>query len=389
VTTPLRVSLDVSAVPADPAGAGRYTIELAHALGRQPDVALTLWARRRDSARWTTSIGSDDGARVRAEAPDSRPARLVWEQARLPALLRRGALDLHHSPHYTMPERALLPVVVTVHDLTFFDHPEWHQGSKAMVFRRAITVAARRAAALVCVSRRTAERLDAEAPPRGPVYVVPHGVDHVRFRPDEPSPGYDQEVFARLGVTQPFVVFTGTLEPRKAVPDLVAAFDHAASSRPDLRLVLAGRPGWGSAAVDRALATARNRDRVLRLGYVADDDLPALVRGACVVAYPALEEGFGLPALEALACGTPLVTTEGSVMADMADGAAIVVPPGAPGSLAEAMGAVVDAGGDVARRELGLAVAARHTWDAAARGHVAAYRAATGALDPGVSGPDR
>src|SRR5581483_1773654 len=162
-----------------------------------------------------------------------------------------------------------LPRVVTIHDLTFFDHPEWHERSKVPVFRRAIRVASQRAAALICVSESTAARLRDRLAPRVPVSVVPHGVDHVRFRPDAPAEE-DAKVLAGLGVRQPFIAFVGTLEPRKAVDHLVRAFDRMASAHPDLRLVLAGGEGWGTEEIDAAIALARHGDRVVRTGYVPD-----------------------------------------------------------------------------------------------------------------------
>jgi glycosyltransferase involved in cell wall biosynthesis len=376
VSGPIRLSLDVSAVPDRPVGAGRYTIELARALAVRPDVALTLWARRGDGVRWTPGFASEHGHEVvvRAVAPDRRPERLVWEQVRLSGLLAHESVDVHHGPHYTMPERARLPVVVTVHDLTFFDHPEWHQRSKAPVFRRAIRVAARRAAAVVCVSSATAERFESLLRPRGRVFTVPHGVDAERFRPSEPSPGADDAVLGRLGVRRPYALFLGTLEPRKAVPELVRAFDRVADSHADLQLVLTGRAGWGDDELQRVLGAARHGDRIRRTGYAADDDLPALLRGARALVYPARQEGFGLPALEALACGTPLVTTAGTVMAELAGGAALLVSAGSVDELADALATTAENEPDDGRRRSGLAVAAAHTWEVAAEGHLAAYR---------------
>jgi len=116
------------------------------------------------------------------------------------------------------------------------------------------------------------------------------------------------------------------LEPRKGVASLVSAFDRIASARPDVVLVLGGQAGWGMEATERALDLARHRDRVVRTGYLPDAAVPALLRCAAVVAYPALEEGFGLPALEALACAAPLVTTEGTAMAEFAGDAACWCP---------------------------------------------------------------
>ncbi len=380
---PLAVSVDVTAVPPQPVGAGRYTIDLATALGDCADVALTLWARRTDEARWA-AVGSTPDARssetrppppvLQACAPRPRPLRLVWEQVALPRLLRNTSVAVHHGPHYTMPERSPVPCVVTIHDLTFVDHPEWHERSKVFVFRRALRVAARRAEALVCVSSLTAQRLRERFAPRGRVFVVPHGVDHARFRPDADL-GRDEELRAELGVGGRFLVFIGTLEPRKAVPVLLAAFEQISTRYPEVKLVLVGRPGWGAAAVERGLAQMRARDRVLRLGYLPDETVPALLRGATAAVYPAIEEGFGLPALEALACGTPLVTTAGTAMAELAGTAALLVAPGDAGELADALLEVIG-GGEATehRRRLGLEIAARHTWPASAAGHIEAYR---------------
>jgi glycosyltransferase involved in cell wall biosynthesis len=294
-----------------------------------------------------------------------------------------------------MPERSRLPRVVTIHDLTFLDHPEWHERSKVVVFRRAIRVAARHADAIVCVSHRTAQRLGELCAPTGRVVVIPHGVDHDRFRPsplpasrsaERPAPSDDQAL-EQLGVRAPYVLFVGTLEPRKAVPDLVAAFDRLAADHPELSLVLAGQPGWGIDAVERAIGHSPFARRIVRTGYVPDEAVPALLRKAAVAAYPALEEGFGLPALEALACGTPLVTTAGTAMAEVSGGAALLVAPGSVPELAEALGEVLAGGAAVEdRRRQGLDVAAGHTWAASAADHVSVYRWAARRVDPSSRG---
>ncbi len=368
----LDLSLDVSAVPARPGGAGYYTMALARGLAGRDEVGLALMARRGDEARWR---GLAAGAAVRGAVPVSRPGRLVFEQLRLGSVLRSVGVQVHHGPHYTMPARSPVPCAVTIHDCTFFDHPEWHVRSKAAFFRRAIRRAARHAGVLICVSQVTEDRLREWCDVRAPVVVAPHGVDHERFSPREPAEGADRAVLGALGVPvdRPLVAFVGTLEPRKGLVPLIGAFDQVARTQPDAVLVLGGQTGWGMAETERALAAARHPERIVRTGYLPDQAVPALLRQAAVVAYPALEEGFGLPALEALACGAPLVTTEGTAMAEMAGAAALLVPPGDVAGLAAAVGTVLQEGPATARRSLGLAVAGERTWEASVVRHLRAY----------------
>jgi glycosyltransferase involved in cell wall biosynthesis len=378
----LAVALDVSAVPGQPVGAGRYVVELASVLAGRADCRLTLLARRDDGPRWALMA---PGERVVTVAPPRRPARLLYEQARLGSVvagLDSPPVAVHHGPHYTMPRWSKVPCVVTVHDLTFFDHAEWHEASKVTWFRAAMRYSVAHAAAIICVSEMTAGRLRDILSPRCPVVVVPHGVDQARFVPGEPRPGADGEVLERLGLHRPYVLHVGTLEPRKGIADLVAAFDRLAGDQTELELVLAGGAGWKAGPVMRSVAVARSRERIRRLGYVADADVPALLRRARAVVYPSLEEGFGLPALEALACGTSLVTTSGTPMAEIAGDSALLVPPGEPLALAAAIETAISehaSGDDSRRRADGLAIASRYTWEACAEGHLAAYHLAAGA----------
>lgn len=375
----LPVALDVAAVPAAPVGAGRYTVALAGALARTPGCDLALVCRRDDAERWRRLAPHAD---VLAEAPAGRLSRLAFEEVALGRALSHLARPpaVLHGPHYTVPLRSPCPAVVTVHDCTFVDHPELHERSKVAYFTRALRRAAR-AEVVICVSQPTADRFRELFAPIGTVVVVPHGVDHDRFHPSagEDDEAGDARALDRLGVRRPYVLHVGTIEPRKNLGRLVAAFDAVAADRPELELVLAGPPGWGTVELDKAVAAARHGRRVRRLGYVDDADLPALVRQAGAVAYPSLEEGFGLPALEALACGSPLVTTEGTVMAALAGDAALVAPPDDVAALSGRLEDALAGGeGGARRRARGIEVAAGHRWEAAAVAHLAAYRLAAG-----------
>jgi len=377
---PLRVALDVTAVPRRPVGAGQYVLHLTRALAERPDVELVVCSRRSDRDRWLPLVAAAPD--LVADAPDARILRLAWEQVRLGRLVGRTGAALLHGPHYTMPRHSPVPSVVTIHDLSFFDAPQWHERSKVLLFRRAITVAARDAAVVICPSRTTAEALARWCRVDADVVVAPHGVDDGRFRPDEPSPAGDAAALAavdsRLVGGRPYLLFVGTLEPRKDVPTLVDAFSRVAGRHPDALLVLAGGRGWGADDVDRAVAVSGVSSRVVRTGYVADDDVPALLRSAAAAVYPSRYEGFGLPALEALACGTTLVTTAGTAMEEVANGSAHLVDPGDPAGLADLLDEVLTGPADDARRELGRRIAALHTWEASAALHLGAYRSAAG-----------
>ena len=147
----------------------RFVLGALALLATADKLLLTLLTRRDDPDRWRDIAPS---TRVVAQVPSSRPARLAWEQLRAHQVVRDEGANLWHGPHYTMPLRAAAPCVVTIHDLTFFDHPEWHERSKVVFFRRMIRAVARRATLVVCVSEYTADRLRAQVDPRADVFAT-------------------------------------------------------------------------------------------------------------------------------------------------------------------------------------------------------------------------
>ena len=372
----MRALIDVSAVPAQPVGAGVYTIAVARGLAARDDIDVHLLARRDDAARWSQIVPS---ATVHADAPNRRPARLVWEQTAGPRLARRVRPDVWHGPHYTLPLRVDVPTVVTVHDLTFFDHPEWHERSKVAYFQRMIRASVARATVAVCVSEYTKSRLNAICGRDGAVVVIPHGVDHERFTPADHDQARDDAALSEHGITPPYIAFSGTIEPRKDVPTLVRAFARIAGTHPDLRLVLAGNDGWGATAARDAIVSSGVSTRILRPGYLGNDVVAALFRRAEAVAYPSLEEGFGLPALEALASGTPLVSTRGSAVEEVVGDAALLVEPRDDAGLAVALATVLDDRATAERlRVAGPKRAAEYTWERSVAQHADVYARAAG-----------
>ena len=366
----MKVALDVSAVPPRLAGAGRYIAELARALPAL-DVATTLVTRRDDATRWHEWSPLSTLAAI---VPTSRAVRLVYEAWMLGASDVARSAEVWHAPHYTMPRRGSTPTVVSIHDLTFFTNPEWHERTKVAYFRRAIAYSARHADVLISISDFTARQLDESIPDHAPVVVAPHGVDLNRFSLDA---AHDDTLFRnhQLPVGVPYVVFVGTLEPRKGIDVLLGAFGELARDNPSIELWLAGQPGWGLHDFDERVAHHPARRRIRRLGYVDELVLPALLRQSRAVAYPSRGEGFGLPVLEALACGALVVTTNHTVMAEVAGDAATLVGVGDVGELARALDEAL-ANDDAQRRRHALVARARaelFTWNASLSQHLVAY----------------
>lgn len=370
----MRLLVDATAVPDDRGGVGRYVDDLVPALVRAgADVVV---------ACRPSGVGAlaSSGAQVHevADALDRRPVRLAWEQVGLPALARRVRPDVLHSPHYTLPVAAGVPVVVTLHDATFFSDPQWHLPVKARFFRAATRVAAARADALVVPSAATRDAVLAAVPAAARradrFHVAWHGVDRAVFRPVDDE--QRRAVLARVGVATPPVVFLGTLEPRKNVVALVDGWVRACAGVQDPpALVLAGARGWDE-TIDAAVARVPEHLQVVVPGYVPLDDLAGLLGGAVVVAYPSLGEGFGLPVLEAMACGAAVLTTRRLSLPEVGGDAVAYTDPDAR-SIGDALARLLaDPAGRVDLGRRALARAALFTWDASARVHLAAFEGA-------------
>jgi glycosyltransferase involved in cell wall biosynthesis len=369
----MKLALDVSAVPPQVAGAGRYVVELARRLPER-GIATTLVTRRNDAERW--AAWSPDALRAPL-VPSARIGRLVSEAFLLGGSATARESDLWHAPHYTMPRRRATPCVVTIHDLTFFTNPEWHERSKVAFFRRAINYSSQHARVLICVSAFSARLLEEIFPAHAPIVVAPLGVELGTFGLNSSG---DDALFEShpLPRSVPYIFFVGTVEPRKGLDVLLGAFSEVAKEIDDVELWLAGQAGWSTGPIETQIATHPYATRIRRLGFVDDDLLPALYRRARVVAYPSRGEGFGLPVLEAMACGAIVVTTAGTVMAEVAGGAAALVPIGDAGALAlglsEALGVTDDE--REARATRARTRAEIFTWDACLEQHLVAYEQA-------------
>jgi glycosyltransferase involved in cell wall biosynthesis len=340
-----------------PGGTGRYARELAGALVQQapPGASVrgwTAWHRRVTAARIPGAAGPS-----RLPLP-RRPLTLAWEHGRGPA--PRGA-DVLHAPTPLAPPRGRVPLVVTVHDAVPWTHPETLTPRGVSWHRSVIARAARSADAIVVPTAAVREELARHVELRRPAVVVGEGVSA------DLVPGADADVrAARLGLPAgEYLVTLATIEPRKGLDVLLSAL--AARRMPDVPLLVVGQAGWGAVDVAARAAELGVSHRVRLMGRLPDEDLAVVLARATVLVSPSRAEGFGLPVLEAMAAGIPVVSSDVPALVEVGGGATRTVPVGDAAALAEALADVL--GSPALRAELaagGRRRAADFTWVAAA-----------------------
>ncbi|HET8630450.1 MAG TPA: glycosyltransferase family 1 protein [Thermomicrobiales bacterium] len=357
------------------AGVSRYIAELLRAFARD----AAAGDRRHAFVAFTGPARPPAGfvppgvlAWRHSRLPTARPpARIAWEQALAPAAARRERLALYHAPVNVLPPALPCPGVVTVHDVAFLAHPEAFRPAKRRYLTLMTGLSARRAARVIAVSGHTRDELVRRlGVPAGKVRVVYNGVDPA-FRP---LPAAEVARFrAARGLPARTVLYLGTLEPRKNLRGLLDAFARLDAGN-DVGLVVAGAKGWLYDDVFAAVEQLGLGGRVRFVGHVPGEELPLWYNAADVFAYPSLYEGFGLPPLEAMACGTPVVTSATSVLPEVVGDAGLLADPRDPADLATALArALGDAGLRRHLRERGPARAATFSWARAAAETLAVY----------------
>lgn len=375
------VRVDISPSVQQRAGVGRYVEELVRNLVDISDgVDVRLFYADSTGRSPVSPLDCLPQTTLRWDNKPWRLSALLSQYARVPMDSLVGDADIFHATDHLLPRLNGMRSVFTLHDLSFLTCPETHLPSNRWFLRVAVPVFLRRADAVICISdhtKRDAVRYYGLDDPK--VFVVPEGVDE-RFGPvsDEQTAA----VRARYSLPESFILFVGTIEPRKNLVTLLDAF-HALRSegRPE-RLVIVGRKGWLHEATFARVRELGLESEVLFLGYVADEDLPALFGAASVFAFPSLYEGFGLPPLEAMSCGTPVVCSDSSSLPEVCGDSAILVPPRDARALANALRRVLEdpaLRGDL--RERGIKQAAKFTWRQAAASTAEVYRTVVESAD--------
>jgi glycosyltransferase involved in cell wall biosynthesis len=314
--------------------------------------------------------------RVSRLPTDRPPVRILWEQAIQPWSVRRSGVELLHGPAFVGPLASGCPFVVTVHDLSFLLFPLGFRALNRVYLRTFTRLSARRARRVIAVSESTKRDLvqyyDLAA---AQVDVVHNGVDS-SFRP---LPADQVTAFrAKQGLPERFILFVGTLEPRKNVVRLIEAYARLPRTRPPLMLV--GGKGWLYDEVFARIEALNLSSEVRFVGFVPAEDLPWWYNAAHLFVYPSLYEGFGLPPLEAMACGTPVVASKASSLPEVVGQAGLLVDPADVEALAASMEqALYDPDQREKMQRAGLAQAQGFSWQKAARRTVNSYRRALAA----------
>ena len=367
----MKIAIDSRALLTERTGIGTYTLAIARGLAARPGARVGLFAPR-------PLPRSLEGADAFSLHTDHHPFGIVWLQSTLPQRLERWGADVLVSALTIGPARGRVPSVSVVHDLTPLTHPEWHSGRTLLGFVPLWERTVERAARFLCVSDTTAADLIEHYPETAPrVRVAKNGVDRDFFFPAD-EPAARQRTRQRYAGGQRYILYLGTLEPRKNVEALVVACERLwgkRRSRPDL--VLAGGAGWKTGALHRRIARSAYRDKIHVTGYAARDAARALYRAAEVFVYPSLFEGFGLPILEAMACGIPVVASTADALREVGGDAVLYAPPRDPGELSRQIERALD---DEPLRERSLVAgpdrAAAFSWETAAAKTAEAVREA-------------
>jgi glycosyltransferase involved in cell wall biosynthesis len=363
----LRIGIDYTAAVRQEAGIGRYTRELMRALAkldRGHDYVLFTAAggQRLVDTGWPANF------HMRSVPLSDRTLAILWHRLQLPLWveLATGPVDIFHSPDFVLPPVRRARTLLTVHDLSFMRYPQCADAHLRVYLNKVVPRSMHRAHLVLADSQHTkddlVELLDVNA---DKIEVIYPGVEE-RFRPTKDQ-ALLEKVRKRYNLPPRFILGLGTLQPRKNFTRLIRAYSLLITRYPSLHLVIVGGKGWLYEEIYATVERLGLEEKVIFPGFVADGDLPALYSLADLFAFPSLYEGFGLPPLEAMACGTPVITSDASSLPEVVGEAGLMVEATDVEALAEAMKRTLE--NDALREGMiakGVDQARKFTWKEAA-----------------------
>ena len=368
----MKIAVNATAWYRGAAGIGRYSWNLAHSLAECAlDHELVVLVRE------GTDFQYNGDPRVQTVA--CRPTGPLWEQFQVPTICERRGVDVYHTPLFIAPVARTCAQVVTIHDVIPEKFPDHTPPDFMRLHRRFIGPSLRAADAVATVSHHSKrDVVETMGVPQEDVHVV-HQALSEQFNSRTAREDRDR-VRRKLGLSFPFVLYVGSLEPRKRAFEVIESLSLAEGRERDLHMVIAGRPLFKEYDPEAYAERCGMRNRVHYLGYVDDEDLPGLYGAAELLVFPSAYEGFGLPIVEAMACGCPVVSAEGSSLPEAGGEAAVYADPEDPEAFLEAiLGPIRDPDAREERVQKGVDHAASFTRERFARELTAAYRKAVSA----------
>ncbi|BAY33761.1 group 1 glycosyl transferase [Nostoc carneum NIES-2107] len=357
----LNIGFDATAIPSNRVGAGNYIFSLVQSLSKV-DIKNNyyIFAKAEHIQEWRISNPNFHFITVDIS---SKALRLLWEQTGLPLAIKRWRIEILHSPHYTAPIIKPCKSVVTFCDMTFQLIPEKHRPIQRIFFPLMMSWNAQHADKLIAISESTRQDairlLKIEA---NKIITIPLAANkNFRVLPNSDI----EQICNRYNLKhKKYIYYVGALEPRKNVPILIEAYAKIAADFIDIPLVIVGKKAWMYDEIFERVSSLGLQDRVHFLGHIPEPDLIGLYNGSRVFVYPSIYEGFGLPVLEAMQCGTPVVTTNISSMPEVAGDAAILIAPDDTQGLANALQQLLLDDNLVNQlSQQGLARATKFSWD--------------------------
>lgn len=318
----IKVAFDATAIPVHLTGAGFYVKEVLHKIDGFNKIELIIVTKRSDKERFQNYAPN---SKIIDIAPSGKIARVGFQNLRLGSLVDSLDVDLFHGPHYQIPRNLKTKSVVTIHDMTLLTHKNVHTSVKTQYFKWIIPHAINRSSGIITVSQSTADDVLNLFPESKNIFVAPLGVDTNRFHPEKSD--NEIELLKNRGIQGNYIAFIGLFEPRKFVPTLIEAFAKVANQIEDYKLVLAGGKGWGANEIKNSISNSGIATRIITPGRLSDEEVGPFLRNAKIFVYPSIYEGFGMPVLESMACGTPTITTNSSSLKEVAGKGALLFEP--------------------------------------------------------------
>jgi glycosyltransferase involved in cell wall biosynthesis len=370
----MHICLDVSPTIQKHAGLGRYTGEVARVLAESGQVELALFYNRQDEAELPDYLAHLPCRTVNMGNKPWRMAVLLSQMTRWPMDKAFGAVEIFHAANHLLAHFSRARTVFTLHDLIFLRYPEYHLPYNRWYLTLAIPRYLRAADVIITPSAHSkADVIEFYGLPESKIKVI-YEAPAPTFKP-QTDPAALARVRQKYALPQRFILHVGTIEPRKNLTRLLEAFQPLVADRPDLKLVLIGKKGWLYESFFERLKALGLVEAVIFPGYIDEADLPACYQLAELFIFPSLYEGFGLPPLEAMACGTPVISSNSSSLPEVIGDAGLLIPPTDTAALSAAMDQLLDNAdlrADLTQR--GLAQAQKFSWRKAADELIAVYQ---------------